>query len=158
MDVDRGPCKSLIKFLASLLTYGTGKDIHSYIKAAADCEQKWIASFSDSHGARNQLGARHTASQHMSLLNQWLSLAPAVLPSPEHCTATLSHPDLLPIYLLTMNLRQRPRLLTGKAHLSGRFSKPQCPNVSMSIPALSSAQSYPMVISNDPSYQATMMS
>lgn len=94
MDVDRRPCKSLIKFLASLLTYGTGKDIHSYIKAAADCEQKWIASFSDSHGARNQLGARHTASQHMSLLNQWLSLVPAVLPSPKHCTATLSHPDL----------------------------------------------------------------
>ncbi|KDR84192.1 hypothetical protein GALMADRAFT_205913 [Galerina marginata CBS 339.88] len=78
MDIDRGPWK----------------DIHSYIEAAVDCEIKWIEAHSNSPSAQKQLGARHTAAQHISLLNQWLSLAPAVLPSPEYCQPTLSHPDL----------------------------------------------------------------
>ena len=69
-------------------------DINSYIKAAVDCEIKWLQSYSDSPSAQNQLGARHTAAQHISLLNKWLSLAPAVLPSPEYLVPTLSHPDL----------------------------------------------------------------
>jgi hypothetical protein len=40
------------------------------------------------------MGAQHSAVQHISLLNKWLLLAPAVLPSPEYCLPTLSHPDL----------------------------------------------------------------
>jgi hypothetical protein len=35
-----------------------------------------------------------SAVQHITLLKKWLSLFPAVLPSHEHCTPTLSHPDL----------------------------------------------------------------
>lgn len=59
-----------------------------------DCETKWIQSFSESQGAQNQLGARHSTAQHLTLLNKWLALAPAVLPSNEYCIPTLSHPDL----------------------------------------------------------------
>jgi Ser/Thr protein kinase RdoA (MazF antagonist) len=71
-----------------------GTDIHSYVKAAVDCEIKWIQSYSNSPCAQNQLGVHHSAVQHITLLKKWLSLFPAVLPSHEHCTPTLSHPDL----------------------------------------------------------------
>jgi hypothetical protein len=77
-----------------LLTWGSGTDVHSYVKAAVDCEVKWIQSYSNTPDAQNQIGARHSAVQHITLLNKWLSLAPAVLPSREHCMPTLSHPDL----------------------------------------------------------------
>ena len=77
-----------------LLIQALGTDVRSYIKAAVDCEIKWIQSYSNSPCAQNQLGARHSAVQHIMLLKKWLSLAPAVLPSHQHCTPTLSHPDL----------------------------------------------------------------
>jgi hypothetical protein len=80
--------------LLLLLTQDVGADIHSYIKAVVDCEIKWIQSYANSPNAQNQLGARHSAVQHISLLKKWLSLSPAVLPAPEYCTPTLSHPDL----------------------------------------------------------------
>jgi Phosphotransferase enzyme family len=76
------------------LTYGAGTDILSYIKAAVDCEIKWIQSYSNSQSAQSQLGARSNRIQHKLLLKKWLSLAPAVLPDSEYCTPTLSHPDL----------------------------------------------------------------
>ena len=69
-------------------------DVHSYVKAAVDCEVKWIQSYSNTSDAQNQIGARHSAVQHITLLHKWLSLAPAVLPSREHYMPTLSHPDL----------------------------------------------------------------
>ena len=54
----------------------------------------WIQSYSNSPCAQNQLGAQNSPIQHMNLLKKWLSLVPAVLPPHEHCTPTLSHPDL----------------------------------------------------------------
>lgn len=77
-----------------LIDRGPWTDVRSYIKAAVDCEMKWIQSYSNSPCAQNQLGARHSAVQHIVLLKKWLSLAPSVLPSHEHCIPTLSHPDL----------------------------------------------------------------
>ena len=74
--------------------WGLGTDINSYIKAAVDCEMEWIQSYSNSPSAQNQLGARSSAVQHITLLKKWLSLAPAVLPPHKYCTPTLSHPDL----------------------------------------------------------------
>jgi Phosphotransferase enzyme family len=50
--------------------------------------------YSSTPSAQNQIGARHSASQHIALLKKWLSLAPAVLPLHEHRVPTLSHPDL----------------------------------------------------------------
>jgi hypothetical protein len=94
MPLDRGPCEIYNCAVLLLLTCGLGKDIHSYIKAIADCEIKWIQSYSTTGNALNQLGSRHSADQHVSLLEKWVSLAPAVLPSPPKCRPTLSHPDL----------------------------------------------------------------
>ena len=74
--------------------WGLGTDINAYIKAAVDCEIKWIQSYSNSPCAQNQLGAQNSAVQHITLLKKWLSLVPVVLPPHEHCTPTLSHPDL----------------------------------------------------------------
>ncbi|KAF8809239.1 hypothetical protein BYT27DRAFT_6526665 [Phlegmacium glaucopus] len=69
-------------------------NIHSYIKAVVECEIKWIQSCSNTPSAQNQIGARQSVIQHITLLKKWLTLAPAVLPSREHCMPTLSHPDL----------------------------------------------------------------
>jgi aminoglycoside phosphotransferase (APT) family kinase protein len=69
-------------------------DVHSYVKAAIDCKVKWIQSCSNTSDAQNQIGARHSTVQHITLLHKWLSLAPVVLPPGEHYMPTLSHPDL----------------------------------------------------------------
>ncbi|KJA22711.1 hypothetical protein HYPSUDRAFT_77307 [Hypholoma sublateritium FD-334 SS-4] len=44
--------------------------------------------------AQNQVGARHTAEQHIALLQKWATIFPAVLPQSIYCMPTLSHPDL----------------------------------------------------------------
>ena len=74
--------------------WGLGTEINSYIKAAVDCEMEWIQSYSNSPCAQNQLGAQNNAVQHITIPKKWLFLVPAVLPSHEYCTHTLSHPDL----------------------------------------------------------------
>ncbi|KAF9485544.1 kinase-like protein [Pholiota conissans] len=77
-DIDRGPWK----------------DVQSYLKAAVDCEIEWMRLYSSSPEAKAQLGAWHTPERHIKALQMWFSLAPAVLPPPEYCIPTLSHPDL----------------------------------------------------------------
>ncbi|KDQ08120.1 hypothetical protein BOTBODRAFT_139303 [Botryobasidium botryosum FD-172 SS1] len=77
------------------LDRGPWKDIYSYIRAIAACEIDWIRAHSGSPAAQEQLGAHHTPEEHTSMLEQWLSLAPAVLPQdPQLLSPTLMHPDL----------------------------------------------------------------
>ena len=95
MSIDRGPCGFFFLNPKKLfIQMGLGTNIHSYIKAAVDCEVKWLQSYTKTPSARKQLGAQHTAEQHISLLKKWLLLAPAVIPSPEYCVPVLSHPDM----------------------------------------------------------------
>lgn len=60
----------------------------------ARCEIEWIKSYSNSPEAQDQVGAWHTAEQHIALLQKWAAIAPAVLPESIYCMPTLSHPDL----------------------------------------------------------------
>ncbi|PPQ69531.1 hypothetical protein CVT26_001789 [Gymnopilus dilepis] len=76
LDIDRGPWT----------------DPLSYIKAVANCEIEWIKAFADQHPTPSP----HPAARHISVLKDWLQQAPAVIPEPQYCVATLSHPDMEP--------------------------------------------------------------
>ena len=96
MQIDRGPCK--IPFTSSQnrvlnpLNF-LGIDINSYIRAGAACEIDWINKFRDSESAQNQVGARHGHERHLSLLRNWISLSPAILPPARLCRPSITHPD-----------------------------------------------------------------
>lgn len=77
-----------------MLSHQLGPDVSSYVRALAQCEIDWIRAYGTSPEAQAQNGARFDSSAHVHRLNQWLALAPAVLPSPENCYPSLSHPDL----------------------------------------------------------------
>ncbi len=97
MLIDRGPCNcsALTGYMnASLILLLLGKDMKSYIDSIVRCEIEWIQSYSNSSEAQNQVGARHTAEQHITLLQKWAAIAPAVVPENIYCRPTLSHPDL----------------------------------------------------------------
>jgi hypothetical protein len=78
--------------MLNLLNY-LGLDVNSYIRACAACEIDWITKFHDSESARNQIGARHGHERHLSLLRNWISLSPAILPPAKLCRPSITHPD-----------------------------------------------------------------
>lgn len=96
MQIDRGPCKIPFtpsqKRVLNPLNY-LGDDINSYIRACAACEIDWITKFRDSESAQNQIGARHGYEHHLSLLRNWISLSPAILPPAKLCRPSITHPD-----------------------------------------------------------------
>ena len=57
-------------------------------------KNQWIKLYSNFPSAQNQLGARHSGEQHISLLKQRLSFVPVVFPAPEYCAPILLRPDL----------------------------------------------------------------
>ncbi|KDQ11898.1 hypothetical protein BOTBODRAFT_162342 [Botryobasidium botryosum FD-172 SS1] len=80
---------------------GPWRDVSSYIRAIATCEMNWIRSCADTPQGRMQLGHHHTPAQHISALEKWLRLAPAILPrEPEFHAPTLFHPDLHPANIM----------------------------------------------------------
>lgn len=104
MDVDRGPCAFMREDIlqsgisANLCFLSmTGPDVLSYTRAIANCEIQWIQQYASSPDAKHQLGARHTPEEHIKRLEQWLAVAPAILPAEEElCAPALMHPDLHP--------------------------------------------------------------
>ncbi|KAF8898262.1 hypothetical protein CPB84DRAFT_1155779 [Gymnopilus junonius] len=64
----------------------------SYVKAVANCEIEWIKAFA----GKNQTASSHDPADHISVLKDWLHQAPAVVPEPQYCVPTLSHPDMEP--------------------------------------------------------------
>jgi len=60
-----------------------------------ECEIEWLHAFDDSLVVKIQNGAHHSTSSRIHRLEQWLAVAPAVLPRHcEPCYPALSHPDL----------------------------------------------------------------
>jgi hypothetical protein len=94
MQIDRGPCKMPFTLQVKIeCSTHLGVNIKSYIRACAACEIDWITKFHDSESARNQIGARHGHERHLSLLRNWVSLSPAILPLAKLCRPSISHPD-----------------------------------------------------------------
>ncbi|KDQ17263.1 hypothetical protein BOTBODRAFT_64281 [Botryobasidium botryosum FD-172 SS1] len=77
------------------IDHGPWPNINPYIRAVTICEIDWIRQHSNLPQAQLQPGARHKPEQHISLLERWLCLSSAVLPTESQLNApVLSHPDL----------------------------------------------------------------
>lgn len=74
------------------LTSIPGTNPLSYVKAVAECEIEWIKA----SAGKDLTASPYDPAGHNSVLKDWLYQAPVIIPEPQYCTPTLSHPEMDP--------------------------------------------------------------